>query len=356
MKLVATIQLKPTPAQADALRETLERCNAACNWISEQAWTADTFRRFPLHYLAYHPTRARFVIAANLTRACIAKVAQAYKTDQDRQRTFRKHAAHAYDKSVVRLCANDVVSLWTVAGRLKIPYVCGAYQRTRLASRQGEADLMLIKGKWYLAFPCEVSAAPSKTTTNFLGVDFGLVNLAYDSQGRSYTGADVERVRQRLAKRKAGLQKRGTKAAKRRLKKLSGKEAQFRKHVNHCISKEIVATAERSQLAIAVEDLKHIRRKRVKASKALRNRLHSWSFAQLRTFVTYKATLKGIPLLAINPRDTSRTCPCCGTVDKANRKTQAVFSCIHCGHTEPADFVAATNIVSVARAALSNTA
>jgi hypothetical protein len=33
MKLVATVQLKPTPEQAKALYDTLERCNAACNEI-----------------------------------------------------------------------------------------------------------------------------------------------------------------------------------------------------------------------------------------------------------------------------------------------------------------------------------
>jgi hypothetical protein len=57
------------------------------------------------------------------------------------------------------------------------------------------------------------------------------------------------------------LQKRRTKGAKRRLKKLSGKEARFRKHANHCISKEIVASAERLSAAIALEDLMHIRKR-----------------------------------------------------------------------------------------------
>jgi IS605 OrfB family transposase len=76
------------------------------------------------------------------------------------------------------------------------------------------------------------------------------------------------------------LRRRGTTAAKRRLKKLSGKEARFlRKHTNHVISKEIVATAGRSRSAIALEDLTHIR-KRTKVRKAQRSRLARWSFTQ----------------------------------------------------------------------------
>ena len=127
--------------------------------------------------------------------------------------------------------------------------------------------------------------------------------------------------------KRAVLQRRGTKGAKRRLKKLSGKEARFRKHTNHVISKELVASAERSRSAIALEDLTHIR-KRTKVRKAQRNRLAGWSFNQLRQFVTYKAGLRGIPVVLIDPRDTSRACRCCGVIDKANRKTQHRFSCV----------------------------
>jgi IS605 OrfB family transposase len=81
------------------------------------------------------------------------------------------------------------------------------------------------------------------------------------------------------------LQRRGTKAAQRRLKKLSGKEACLRQHTNRCISKEILANTKRSRSTIAVEDLTHIR-KRVKARRAQRYRLHGWSFGQLLQFVT----------------------------------------------------------------------
>jgi IS605 OrfB family transposase len=103
---------------------------------------------------------------------------------------------------------------------------------------------------------------------------------------------------------------------------LSGKEASSRKHANHCISKEIVANAKRSRCAIAIEDLTHIR-SRVKATRAQRNRLHEGSFNQLRQFVTYKARLSGVPVIAVAPRNTSRCCPECGF----NRKTQKTFSC-----------------------------
>jgi len=44
MKLTISLKLTPTPEQADALRRTLETCNAACDWLAEQAWQMQTFR------------------------------------------------------------------------------------------------------------------------------------------------------------------------------------------------------------------------------------------------------------------------------------------------------------------------
>jgi IS605 OrfB family transposase len=115
---------------------------------------------------------------------------------------------------------------------------------------------------------------------------------------------------------------------------LSGEEARFGNHTNLCISREIVANAKCSRCAIAIKDLTQIR-KRVKATRTQRSRLHGWSFNQLRRFVTDKAGLSGVPVIAVDPRNTSRRCPECGFTDKANRKTQQTFSCTTCGYTAP---------------------
>jgi transposase len=68
--------------------------------------------------------------------------------------------------------------------------------------------------------------------------------------------------------------------------------------------------------------------------------------ANIQLTPTYKAVRKGIPVAAVDPRDTSRSCPECAVVDKASRKTQSEFSCAHCGHQAAADFVGALNIRS----------
>ena len=82
------------------------------------------------------------------------------------------------------------------------------------------------------------------------------------------------------------------------------------------------------------------------------NRLSGWAFFQLRTFVEYKAKLAGVPVVAVDPRNTSRTCPECGHCEKANRKSQSEFECRVCGHRSHADLVGARNVGSRARASV----
>ena len=349
MKLTATVQLTPTRPQADALRCTLERCNEACTHLAQRAAETGKIRQFDLHKLGYADLRSRFAVSAQAAVRCIAKVADAYKAGRDGARVFRKHAAQPYDARIFRFVDDNTVSIWTLEGRIKVPFVCGGHQRKLLAHRKGEVDLMCVRGKWYIAVSCDTPDAEAIVPTDVLGVDLGIVNIATDSDGRPYTGDAIERVRSKQARRRAGLQSRGTKAAKRRLRTLSGQERRFRTHSNHVISKALVETAQRSGRAIGLEDLTHIR-KRVKARRKQRSRLHSWAFHQLRQFVAYKAQRAGVRVLFVDPRYTSKGCSECGCIDDRNRPNQATFSCTGCGHTSHADINAARSVRVRARA------
>jgi IS605 OrfB family transposase len=109
------------------------------------------------------------------------------------------------------------------------------------------------------------------------------------------------------------------------IRKLAGQERRFAKHVNHCLSRRIVAKAECTKRAIAMEELTHIRT-RMKARRSQRATLHSWAFAQLRSFIAYKAQLRGVPVHFVDPRNTSRTCPAWGYCAKENRRRRRLLS------------------------------
>ncbi|MDQ2998773.1 MAG: transposase, partial [Chloroflexota bacterium] len=296
----------------------------------------------------YGAVREIFGIAAQLTVRCIAKVAVAYKRDKKTLRTFAPLGAVAFDERILAYKSASV-SIWTMDGRQAIPFVCGERQRALLAFRRGESDLAFVRGSWYLFATADIETPDPIDVADVLGVDLGVTNIAVDSDGEVHSGRAIKNVRYRHRRLRNKLQRLGTKHSRRRLRMLAGQEARFAKHVNHVISKGIVAKAKCTKRAIAVEDLTHIRT-RIKARRPQRATLHSWSFAQLQAFIAYKALGAGVPVHRVDPRNTSRTCPTCGHIAKANRKTQASFVCMSCGFAGLADMIAAENIRVLGRA------
>jgi IS605 OrfB family transposase len=344
MQLTAKLKLLPTSEQADMLKGTLETANAACNYISERAWKERIFRQYSLHKLVYYDVRQRFGLSSQMTVRCISKVADAYKLDRKTKRAFRETGAIAYDNRILRWKMEEqAVSIWTMDGRQAILFACRDRQRELLPYQKGESDLALIDGAFYLLATCEVESPEQFEAEEALGVDLGIVNIATDGDGEVYSGAQVNNLRRRYAKLRAKLQQKGTKSAKRLLRKRRRKERRFAQNVNHVMSKRIVEKAEGTGRAIGLEDLTGIR-ERTTVRKSQRRQHHSWSFHDLRQKIAYKAVLAGVPMILVDPENTSRTCPICGCVDKRNRPTQSKFSCIRCGFSGHADTIAAVNI------------
>ena len=215
--------------------------------------------------------------------------------------------------------------------------------------RRGQADLVYCDGTFYLYVTVDVPEPPVQDVPDYLGVDLGVKNIAASSDGTIYAGGHVNGLRGRQRRLRKRLQAKGTRSAKRRLKMRRRKEARFGAHINHCISKALVDEAKGTSRGIALEDLQGIR-DRVSVRRSQRSTLHAWSFHQLRQFVAYKAQLAGVPVVYVDPKNTSRTCPGCGLVDKANRKSQAHFLCVGCGLAGHADHFAALVIRDRGRA------
>ncbi|OLC30926.1 MAG: hypothetical protein AUH31_03710 [Armatimonadetes bacterium 13_1_40CM_64_14] len=339
MNQVETVRLHPPdPAQLIAW---LERFNAATNWLSGVAFRERLWHWLPLQRRAYREVRERFQLPSAATVVVIRKVAYAYRNTQRRQHqaTFRRRGAipvyrHQYKR-------DGTVSLYG----FRIPFT--ARPRVELSSRH-QAVLCYRRGKFVLHQVVEVDVPAPAPVQDYLGCDLGTTNLLTDSEEEAYSGRAVEEKRRIYVHRRARLQKRGTRAARRKLRKISGRQRRYQRDVNHGIAKRVVAKAQRLCCGIALEDLRGIR-DRIKARRRQRARLHNWAFGQLRQFIVYKAAQAGVPVVFVDPANTSRTCPVCGHVDKRNRRSQAEFNCRRCGHAGPADVIAARNIRAWAR-------
>src|SRR5487761_1792637 len=345
MKQTLLVKLAPTPEQHAALLRTLEQFNAACNAIAAVAFAHKCAGKIDLQKLVYYDVRRDFGLSAQMTIRAISKVSEAYKRDKTLQPHFRPHSAMVYDQRICSFPGPDRVSLLTLDGRAVMPFRFGRYAEGMLTRTRGQCDLLYRASRdtFFLAITVDAPEPSPDEVSEYLGVDLGIVNIATTSDGEMVSGSHVNNVRARYSRFRAKLQKKGTKSAKRLLKKRSGRETRFIRDTNHCVSKRLVAQAKDTARGIAVEDLNGIRA-RGTVRKRQRRALHSWAFAQLRSFLSYKAALAGVRLVAVDPRNTSRICSTCGHCDKANRKTQSKFICTSCGVVAHADVNAAVNI------------
>lgn len=335
------------------LEATLRAFNAAATWVAGKAFELRSANKIHLQKLRYKEIRERFDLSAQMAVRCIAQACEAYKRAKNVKPEFREFAAMPYDQRLLSFKGIDRVSLLTLAGRILVPFVMGKYQAERFTNAKGQCDLVRRKdGLWFLLISVDIPDGVIPPTTDFLGVDLGVANLAFDSDGNKYSGDRVEAARQHYNKLRAALQAasearkasgRRPKRIRKKLKDLGSRETRFRKDVNHCISKALVAKAKDTNRGIALEDLKHIR-SRTRFRKAQRNKMSGWAFAQLRLFIAYKAHTAGVLVRVVDPAYTSKGCSECGSVAPGNRKSQSEYVCKDCGYTTHADYNGARNI------------
>jgi IS605 OrfB family transposase len=339
------LKLAPSPEQAEALLATMRACNAAADRVAEVAFEHRTANKIRLQPLVYQQLREEFGLSSQMAVRAISKACEAYKRDKKIQPRFRELGAIAYDQRILSWKGRDAASVLTLSGRIIVPVVYqGRWLDTTGTTLRGAADLIYRDGKFYLAVVIDVPEPPQGPEPDeWLGVDLGIVNIATDSAGTAYSGKAVRAIRYRNRQLRARLQSKGTKSAKRLLRKRRRRESGFARDVNHVISKALVSEAKGTGRGIKLEDLSGIR-DRVTVRKAQRADHTSWAFYQLRQYVTYKAALAGVRVVLVDPRNTSRECPECGHIDKANRPSRDVFACKRCGLAGPADHIAARNI------------
>ena len=342
MKLTLQIKLLPGKQQSKSLLQTIKECNTICNEISNIAWEKKTFNQFKLHNLVYHPLKQSSNLAAQALVRCVSKVSDAYKLDKKKKRQFKPLGAITYDTRILSYSKKDQeISIWSVVGRLKIPFVC--HNPKYLPYIKGEADLIYKNGKFFLFQTIEVPEDDIDDVEEFIGIDFGVNQIATLSNGTQFGSESLNKVRDKYFKVRRSVQSKGTRGCKILLKRLKGKERRHATIINHAIAKQVVKQAKSLDKGIAIEDLTHIR-ERTTVRKAQRRKHHSWAFAQLRSFLTYKSLLAGVPLVAVNPQYTSQTCNACKTIGNRNGKN---FSCLSCGNMADADINAAKNIAQL---------
>ena len=218
--------------------------------------------------------------------------------------------------------------------------------RDRLQYVKGDAKLFKRNDTWFVMLPLRTPDSPTVRDGDptVIGVDLGIVRLmtAKTPNGiKVWNGKEIRNRREHFAVIRKRYQRHGRMD---RVKSTKGKERRWMADINHKASRELVDLASQyPNPIIAFERLDGIRN-RVSGSKRFNRMLSSWAFRDLINKTEYKAAKVGIPVLFVNPKGTSRTCPKCGQSTRSNRPTQADFRCVACGYRGNADAVASINI------------
>jgi len=386
MKQIITAKLKlhPDAAQLQALRKTSLAYRDALNAVSRYAFEHGKMsNQRALQRDCYDEIRRVHKLPAQMACNVPRQVGATYKTlwtkvrqnDETRKAGKTKKRYKGLDKPPryasstltynyhrdYSLKPDNQVSLLTLDGRVIVPYT--GY-RKHVAHIQQGAHLGAAKlwydqpdKQFYLLVTLEVerAAPPPETQSSVVGVDVGQRYLAVTATTKAkaafYSGKAVRAKTDHYARLRKRLQKKGTRSATRRLVVIRRRERRLKQDRNHLISRRIVDAHPHS--IIGLEDLTHIgertkRKHGQKASKKQRraNRHASqWAFAELHSYIAYKATLAGSTAVKVDAHYTSKACPLCGYTSDGNRPMKGLlFVCQSCHYTLHADLVGARNI------------
>lgn len=313
------------------------------NWVSEMAR-----REFPTSDID---------LRAHERDQALFKVSEAYGSWRERGQPGRRPQTFG-DGDYIRLC-NCGVNIerhndgWGIELRIEprdsewFQAVVGEYQRQYLRAvtdgegKAGSAELHFRNGELYahLTISTPVEVYEPGDISRWVGVDLGeralyaaaLIDTAGVQQVEIESGRRFRHTRDRLDRKRSNAQEQG------RAERISHERQRYTEQVTHRASREIVKLAARNAPAgIRYEDLTHYRKTAV-------DPIHDWPFAMLQRKIAYKATEEGIPVEAVNPRDSSVTCRKCGETAPAFRREDQ-WRCLECGYQVHADVNAAINI------------
>uniref|UniRef100_UPI0035BE25D8 RNA-guided endonuclease InsQ/TnpB family protein n=1 Tax=Pseudoclavibacter sp. RFBI5 TaxID=2080578 RepID=UPI0035BE25D8 len=217
-----------------------------------------------------------------------------------------------------------------------------------------------------VAFTSPVAARDHQRSGRSVGIDVGVANTVATSAGSMHSlpdlsnhAADVVRHQKRMAKSRVVARREGrdfhTSARYRAHREAAAKAAAAAANVRIDWAHKLATALVNEHDLIGLEDLRLSNLTRKGKNKRSLNRLMlNAGLGRLRSFVEYKGAAAGIPVVAVNPRNTSRRCRACRHVAAENRESQAIFRCKACGHRAHADTNAAGNILDAAREAVAS--
>lgn len=366
--------------QSNALNNMMEQYRQATNFVSQYIFDNDfILNSYKLDKTLYRQIRQLFGLKSQLAQSVTKTVTARYKATQTQldSKPYRFQNEHGQWQRVWRdlnwlwqpihfnrpqadlvrnrdysfIDGGQRLSLNTLDKRIKVSYTTKGFNDYLDGTwKLGTAKLLKSGHNWFLhiAASKEVPDFNTDNVKHVVGIDRGLRFLAtvYDEQGQTtfFDGKAILRKRHKYAQRRAELQARGTKSAKRRLKALSGRENRWMSDVNHQISKTLVKKYGAHTL-FTIEDLTNVSFDRTNLHGQAANDIRSWTFFDLEQKLKYKANNNQSMVIQVSAAYTSQRCVKCGTINKGYRHHDThEYHCQNCGYRSNDDRLGAMNI------------
>ena len=209
---------------------------------------------------------------------------------------------------------------------------------------------------WWLSVGVEVEDNINIPTSEGIGIDLGLKDLAVCSDGSTYKNINKTHRVKKIEKRKRRLQrsisrryntnKKGVRYEKtsniikreKELLKLSRRLTNIRRNHLHQITSEII---KRKPSFICIEDL-NVRG--MMKNKHLCKAIQQQGFYEFRRQIQYKSEWNNIPvIIADRFFPSSKLCSCCGMINKDLKLSDRIYRC-DCGNIIDRDYQASLNL------------
>jgi IS605 OrfB family transposase len=342
-------------AKDERLSSLAEQFTACVRFHWQHIDVLKTTNTTAIHRACYREARECFPLPASTIQQARDKAVAAYRSYLARKKRDRRCRPPSFRKSLpLRLAVENlrvfaeqaVVRVSTPDGYLWLPVIVPECFTEAFRRPHAVSEIVRKRDGWYLmlAVKHEDVPVPDDERPHF-GLDLGLANLAvlsgpgvvkfFDGKPLRFVCGKFFRYRQSLqSKRKIGMVKRS-----------KGREARWATNENHRVSREIINRIAAVGGVLHVEKLTGIR-ERCKGTAKINRMIAGWPFAQLLSFLKYKAALAGVTVVEEDPRHTSQRCSRCGHTSRSNRSKQADFSCKQCGYQAHADYNAACNLAA----------
>ena len=211
----------------------------------------------------------------------------------------------------------------------------------------------------YVNLTFAVEQRPLEPSDQAVGIDMGVSDRMTLSTGEAIPRREFDREAVARAQQRLSRCRKGSRAFRKRSRILGNLHGRIRvKNRNEC--HQATTAIVRRFGRIAVEDLKIPNMTasaagtveepgtNVAAKSGLNREILAQTWGIIQQQLAYKSDWAGRELVAVDPRNTSRTCSSCGVVD-ARSRVRKDFRCTACGIHLDADVNAAINILNLSR-------